>query len=198
MQSTIVFILILVSPLPIFAATDFDSILTLACGPKSNKECEAKVCPNGPTKCPLAVALTNQAIFDFVKTYAQCDGCNTPIFEPGKGIDRCIEYAVTEKQNSWTVSLWVSRNCNFRYGNPSKSRITVREDKGTFKIRNIEPPEPYIVEPSYCRADPDCRCLSGSGVRFIGCSNMLYSPLSWAGEYECELCRCINNRCRKK
>jgi len=41
----------------------------------------------------------------------------------------------------------------------------------------------------------DCRCLSGSGVEFVGCANELYAPLSFAGEYECELCRCRKNRC---
>lgn len=198
MRSIFVLLWIWFAPFRIVAETDFNSILKLACGPKSNNECTAKFCPKGPAKCPIAAALANRAISDFVKTYAQCDGCNTPKFSPDKGIDKCIEYTTTENQNSWTVSLWVSQNCQFRYGNPSKSRITVHEDKDTFKIIDVEPPELYIAEPSYCRADEDCMCLSGSGVPFIGCSNFFHSPLYWSGEYACNLCSCINNRCRKK
>jgi len=46
-----------------------------------------------------------------------------------------------------------------------------------------------------CNDDSDCVCLSGSGVRFIGCSDRESGKKSFAGSYECSNCKCVNNVC---
>jgi hypothetical protein len=151
-------------------------------------------------KCPLVIALSNKAVFDFVKINSECEGCNTQVFAPDKGIGKCIEYKIADDLQSPTVTFWVSENCKFRYGDPTKSSIVVKIDKKTSTIENISPAIAYIKAPSYCSVDSDCNGLSGSGVPLTGCSNFLYAPLNWSGyyAYSSDMCACVETQCKQK
>lgn len=48
-----------------------------------------------------------------------------------------------------------------------------------------------------CRTASDCKCLSGSGVQFVGCGNSSIAATWFAGSYECDKCACQNSRCVK-
>ncbi len=172
-----------------------DAIASLICGSQAN--CLPALCADAE-KCPLKRALSNKAVFDFVKTHAACEGCNTPAFSPDKGIGKCVEYAMTGDDQSWTVSFWVSDQCNFRYADPTQSRISVKVSKETLTIAGITPELAFITDPLYCKNNSDCRCLSGSGVPLIGCSNFLYAPLNWSGYYSGNDCICKAHQCIQK
>ena len=172
-------------------------VIGLVCGSQEHTGCLQRLCGSAES-CPLIVALTSQPVFDFVKTYAACDGCNTPDQPLGEGIGKCIEYAGSESNSGPTITLWVSDNCSFRYGSPSDSRITVQVSAGDLKIQSISPLVEYIQNSDYCQENADCDCLSGSGVPFIGCSNFLYAPLNISGYYPGDQCVCEANRCVKK
>ena len=49
-------------------------VISLVCGPQA--DCLFEICGD-PEKCPLSIALSNKTVFDFVKTYSECEGCNT-------------------------------------------------------------------------------------------------------------------------
>jgi hypothetical protein len=175
-------------------AVERQLIIELVCGPENQADCLASICETAD-KCPLISALTNKAVFDFIKTYSECDGCNTPDFAPGLGIGKCIEYRVLKISSGWTIPFWVSENCSFRYGSPGESRIIVDVNFDDVKIGSISPPVEYIADQSYCQADADCYCFSGSGLPLIGSSNFLYAPLHWSGYYAGGSCRCKSNQC---
>ena len=172
---------------------DKDAIISLICGSEAEESCLSKLCKK-PDECAVITALSNQAIFDFVSTYAECQDCDTPKFSPEHGIGQCVEYQVTENLTEWTVTFWVSENCAFRYGNPSDSRIIVTGDFETFEITNINPAVEYLQDPLYCEVDQDCALLSGSGVSVLGCDNYFYAPLNWSGYYPDENCECTANQ----
>ena len=174
-----------------------NAIISLICGHHTN--CLSKVCANAE-KCPLMIALSNEVIFDFVKTYSECEGCNTPVFSPETGIGKCIEYKILDELQVWTVSFWVSDNCKFRYADPTHARISVKVDKKAFTIVRVIPNIAYIEDPSYCTVHSDCNGLSGSGIPLTGCKNLLYAPLNRSGYYEHSrnICECVANQCKQK
>lgn len=162
-------------------------IMTLVCG--SQPDCLSELCAEtGP--CPLTMALSNPAVFDFVKTYSECKDCNTPQFSPDLGIGRCIEYQTSAEAQGWIVKFWVSDNCSFRYADPTQASIAVTLNAESAAIEQITPAVEYIQDASYCQVDSDCKSLSGSGVAFIGCSNFLYAPLNWSGYTSGSECGC--------
>ena len=172
----------------------YQRIEQMACGAV---DCLAAVCPAG-TPCPLALALADEAVFQFVSEYSPCAGCQTPVLPVGEGIGRCIEYEVVESSDQWTVWFWVSENCAFRYGQPSQARINVVVGRDTGAIETVAPPAATIRDPGYCERDGDCACLSGSGLPLVGCANRFYAPLHWAGSYGCAQCVCRESQCRIK
>ncbi len=174
-----------------------NEITNLICG--SQTDCLSKSCPSAE-KCPLVIALSNKAVFDFVKTYSECDGCSTQVFTPDQGIGKCVEYNLAGDSLSQTVTFWVSEQCKFRYGDPVKSSIIVKIGKATSTIESIYPAVAYIESSSYCILDSDCLGLSGSGVPLKGCVNLLYAPLNWSGYYpnSNDLCVCTENQCKQK
>ena len=163
-------------------------IIELICAGKT--DCIKSICPD-PNKCPLTIALSHPVVFNFIKEYSTCDGCITSQFPPEKGIGKCVEFEVLDSE----VKFWVSENCNFRYGNPSQTRISVRTNSTQSSIQQIIPAVETILDPTYCTKYSDCRCLSGSGVPFIGCSNSFYAPLNPTGFFEGEECGCVEGRC---
>jgi hypothetical protein len=170
-------------------------VISLVCGPQA--DCLFEICGD-PEKCPLSIALSNKTVFDFVKTYSECEGCNTQEFSPDKGIGKCIEYETTDALQSWTIKFWVSENCNFRHSDPTQTSISVTVGTKTSTIESITPDIAYIKDPSFCKVNSDCKCLSGSGVPFIGCSNFLYAPLNGSGYFSGDDCVCHANQCRQK
>jgi hypothetical protein len=169
-------------------------ILELLCDSDSN--CIQEQCPN-LEKCPLIIALSHPVIFDFVAKYAACDGCNTPDFSPDKGIGKCVEYDVQTLAENYEVEFWVSVNCNFRYGYPEQTRINVLLNTEDETIQRLSPQVEFIDNPTYCGQNSDCRCLSGSGVELIGCSNFFHAPLHFAGYYVGEACGCVEGNCSR-
>ncbi len=172
----------------------YPEISLLLCGVPARAACLERI-RRGERIRPLVIALTNRAVFQFADTFAKCEGCNVEALPLEYGIGRCIAYSINELARRWEVNLWVSERCNFRYGAPSQSRISILVSKKTLAIERITPPEPYIRDPLFCEEDGDCRCLSGSGVPFLGCSNTLYAPLYFAGDYPCDRCSCRQGRC---
>jgi hypothetical protein len=172
-------------------------VIGLVCGSQEQASCLKRLC-DSLNSCPLMVALSNQAVFDFVKTYAACDDCNTPDQPLGEGIGKCIEFSGSESNAGSVLTFWVSENCNFRYGSPSQSRITVQVSARDNQIQSISPSVEYIQDPTYCQVNADCDCLSGSGLPFVGCSNFLYAPLNIAGYYPGDQCRCESHQCVQK
>jgi hypothetical protein len=175
-----------------YQPVESQQILALLCD--SDNICIQEQCPDLES-CPLIIALSHPVIFDFVKEYAACDGCNTPDFSPDKGIGKCVEYDVQQIDENREVELWVSANCNFRYGSPEQTRIKVLLNTEDGTIEKITPQLNFIQNPTYCQQDSDCRCLSGSGVELIGCSNLFHAPLNFAGYYEGEACGCVEGNC---
>jgi hypothetical protein len=173
---------------------DRAEVLKLICGATPETQCLDSVCTDLGA-CPLLTALSDGAVFNFMKTYAQCEDCNTPVFAPQLGIGKCIEYQVSESAAGWTVIFWVSENCGFRYGSPSESRVSVEVDAAVRQIKRISPPVEYLNDPLYCQTAANCRDLAGSGVPFVGCSNALYAPLHWSGFGPGERCTCEDQRC---
>jgi hypothetical protein len=173
------------------------TIASLICG--SQTGCLSNICEDA-NKCPLHIALSNQVLFDFVKTYSECDECNTKTFNPAHGIGKCIEYKTTETSRNWTVKIWVSENCAFRHSDPTQTNLSVQINKITLLIEHINPDIAYIEDPSYCSVDSDCYGLSGSGVPLIGCSNIVHAPLNLTGHYEngSGMCECKVNQCKQK
>lgn len=172
-----------------------NDVVSLICGTQRN--CLSTLCADAG-KCPIKLALSNKAIFDFVKTYSECEGCNTQAFTPEKGIGKCIEYATTDDLHSWTVTFWVSDQCDFRYADPTQASISVEVSKETLTTERMTPAIETITDPLYCKNNSDCRCLAGSGVPFIGCSNFLYAPLNWSGHYAATDCICKAHQCIQK
>jgi hypothetical protein len=169
-------------------------VINLLCGSGFQDNCLSQICDQ-VDECPLISALSTRAIYDFVKTYAECQDCNTPEFLPERGIGKCVEYVLTKTMTRWTITFWVSDNCSFHYGNPSNSRINVIVTLETFRIESVTPRVEYLKDPLYCQTNADCFCLSGSGVPFIGCSNNLYAPLNISGYYPGNQCVCKANQC---
>lgn len=203
LQASVPFLIFLVSACgsagtpSIDQPVDRQALIDLVCGAENQSDCISVVCEN-EADCPLFVSLSDRTVFDFVKTYSECEGCNTPEFPPQLGIGKCIEYQVTEISSGWTVRFSVSENCSFRYGSPTESRIMVEINSDAMQIERISPDVEYIQNPAYCRLDADCYCLSGSGVPFLGCSNLLYAPLNWSGYYQGDNCGCLSNQCVEK
>lgn len=177
-----------------YQPVESQQILELLCNSDSN--CIQEQCPN-LEKCPLIIALSHPVIFDFVSKYAACDGCNTPGFSPDKGVGKCVEYNIRQIDENHEVELWVSANCDFRYGHPEETRINVVLDAENRTIQHISPQVEFIQNPTYCQQDNDCRCLSGSGVELIGCSNFFHAPLNLAGYYVGEACGCEEGNCSR-
>jgi hypothetical protein len=169
-------------------------VLELVCPGLDAVSCRKVLCESEAV-CPLIGALGNSDVLAFVRRVALCDGCNLPLFAPGKGLERCAEFAVAENNGTWKVSIWVSPRCSFRYGSCAKVRVEVTLAEDARRILEISPDARYVGDPLYCDTDVDCRCLSGSGVEFVGCANMLHAPLHFAGDYGCELCVCSGNQC---
>lgn len=199
-------LLVMLSGCSIFAGSNGDEIqnsyqpvkiqdiLELLCDSDTN--CIKQQCPDLAT-CPLMIALSHPVIFDFISMASPCEGCNTPTFSPDVGIGKCVEYTVQQRDENHEVELWVSENCNFRYAQPTKTRITVFVNPENGSIKHISPPVEFIDNPTYCQEKSDCRCLSGSGVELIGCSNFFHAPLNFAGYYEGEACGCVDGECIK-
>ncbi|MDX9993079.1 MAG: hypothetical protein RBS68_13655 [Anaerolineales bacterium] len=183
--------------LPVSEPVSVNKIMSLLCGSQTN--CLSTICAS-TEKCPLVTALSNKAVFDFVKTYSECEGCNTPVFTADKGIGKCVEFKIAELLQTQKVTFWVSENCKFRHGSPTQSRIVVKINKKESTIKRIDPAVAYIKDREYCSIDSDCNGLSGSGVPLIGCSNFLYAPLNWSGYYShsSDTCTCAANRCKQK
>lgn len=173
---------------------DIQDILELLCDSDTN--CIAQQCPD-PATCPLMIALSHPVIFDFISSISPCAGCNTPTFSPDVGIGECVEYTVQKLDENHEVELRVSENCKFRYAQPTETRITVLVNTENGTIEHISPPKEFIDNPTYCQEKSDCRCLSGSGVELIGCSNFFHAPLNLAGYYEGEACGCVDGECKK-
>lgn len=173
------------------------AVIDLVCGSEDQADCVSAVCADVQA-CPLLGALSSQAVYSFVQTYSQCQGCNTPELPIQSGIGKCIEYRVLEISTGWVVTFSVSDNCSFRYGSPGESRISVWINADATQIESIQPPVEYINDPSYCQSAEDCYCLSGSGVPFTGCSNKLYAPLNWSEYYAGNECGCISGQCVQK
>ena len=169
-------------------------VIDILCGETPEAKCLDRVCTDHQV-CPLLTALSDEAVFGFVKTYAQCIDCNTPLFSPQEGIGRCIEYQAEETGTGWTVTFWVSENCNFRHSSPTESRVSVEVDADGKRIAGISPSADYLRNPLYCQANADCRDLSGSGVPFVGCANSLHAPLHWSGYGPGERCGCTAGQC---
>lgn len=167
-------------------------ILTLLCD--SNEDCLQYICPISEL-CPLMIALSHPVIFEFIRDYSTCEGCNLPEFDPEKGIGKCVEYEMMNQESVIEVRFWISESCNFRYAYPYQTRITVLVDSQAWEILHITPSVSYIQDANYCDTDSDCRCLFGSGVPFIGCANVFYAPLNWTGYFEGEDCNCVANQC---
>ena len=178
-------------------SVEMQAVIDLVCGTEDQAGCVSRVCAN-EAECPLFAALSDQTVFDFIETYSECDGCNTLEFPPELGIGKCIEYQAAEIPSGWTTTFWVSDNCSFRFGSPSESRIHVEVSSDSLKIERISPEAGYIENPLYCQSDADCVSLSGSGVPFLGCSNLLYAPLNWSGYYAGDNCACVSNLCTEK
>lgn len=169
-------------------------VIEMLCGEMPETQCLDRVCADHQA-CPLLTALSDGAVFNFVETYAQCEGCNTPWFFPQDGIGKCIEYQVEKTDTGWMVTFWVSENCNFRHASPTESRVSVEVDAAVKRIAGISPPAEYLLDPLYCQANADCRDLSGSGVPFVGCANNLHAPLHWSGYGPRERCGCKAGQC---
>jgi hypothetical protein len=178
-------------------SVEMQSVIDLVCGTEDQAGCVPKICAN-EADCPLFAALSDQAVFDFVETYSECDACNTPDFPPDLGIGKCIEYQAAEIPSGWEVTFSVSESCSFRYGSPAESRIIVEISSDPMQIEGMDPPIEYIKDASYCQTAADCYCLSGSGVPLTGCSNLLYAPLNWSGYYRGDDCGCVANQCTEK
>ena len=169
-------------------------VIAMLCGETPETKCLDQVCTDDQA-CPLLTALSDGAVFDFVETYAQCEGCNTPLFFPQDGIGKCIEYQADKTGTGWTVTFWVSKNCNFRHASPTESQLSVEVNAAGKRIAGILPPAEYLRNPLYCQSDTDCRDLSGSGLPFVGCANSLYAPLHWTGYGPGERCGCKAGQC---
>ena len=180
-------------PVPLSSA-EYSRITDLICRTQTRESCLEEICRDSDV-CPLVIALSNQVVFQFIDTFSSCEDCNTETFSVQRGIGKCIEYSISDLDQQWKVEFWVAENCSFQYGSPSKSRVSVLVSKETLAIEQITPPIPYIEDRLFCEEDSDCRCLSGSGVPSLGCSNTLYSPLHFAGDYQCDRCVCRNKQC---
>ena len=172
----------------------YQRITGLVCGTNSGEDCIAKVCQDREA-CPLVISLSNEVVFEFVDAYSRCEDCDTEVLSIGQGINKCVEYEIDNRVGRWVIGFWVSEKCNFRYGAPSRSHISVSVSKNTLQVEAITPSVSYIKDPQYCEKDSDCSCLSGSGLPFVGCRNTLYAPLHFAGDYPCKKCICRQNRC---
>jgi len=150
------------------------SILDLVCRSKNQEVCISMAC-DSPDTCPLFSALSSRPVFDFVKTYSDCQDCDTPEFSADRGIGKCIEYLIFKDSTGWIVTIQVSENCSFRYGTPKESTILIKINPETMNIESISPPVEYLENSLYCQKDQDCYCLSGSGVPIIGCSNYFFA-----------------------
>ena len=148
----------------------------------------------------LEIAGKTKEVQSFLKYYGDCEGCN-PSYSIGKtSLIGCAEYRIDDNsiKDEWTIAYWVSDACSFRYPDkPSLTRILISINKKTGQISSREPELKYIEDRTYCKNDNDCLCLSGSGVPFIGCVNTFHGPTSFAGSYQCDKCKCINNVCKK-
>lgn len=177
-------------------ASKYDEIVASMCGTKTQAQCFVDNCQYNDY-CPLIIAFSDDAIFRFFNTdYVKCERCNTDPFSICEGVGRCVEYRITELPDLWKVDIWISDKCSFRFGeHASNSAIAVLIDKTSNEIQNITPEVEYIDDSYYCQGDDDCRCLSGSGLPFIGCSNILHASLHIAGDFACDSCICRQNRC---
>jgi hypothetical protein len=179
---------------PTLPKSQLQTINELFC-PGANVDCLGQICPTGKP-CPLALALNDPDLFNFIAEYAPCPGCAIDPLPLDQGIQGCVEYQVKSQKGSWLVELWVSERCNFRYASPSQSRIRVTVSRNNGQIQNIQPHVAAIRDAFHCQTNTDCYCLSGSGAPFLGCCNGLYAPLQNAGFESCGKCVCRQERCQ--
>ena len=112
-----------------------------------------------------------------------------------KNLIGCVLYKIEEGNGIWRVSFWVGKVCSFRYGT-SVEDLVVQVSKQGCQVVAFTPKIEYVRDPTYCRTDVDCVCLSGSGMPFIGCRNSFHGPLTMTGSYTCGKCRCVGQRCQ--
>jgi len=154
----------------------------------------------------IEIANKTEEVKEFLKFYGKCDGCVSTYSVGKTTLIGCVEYttifmcdsksAKSDKSScAWQIEYWVSDACSFRYPNGNKTRITIAIDANSGMILAKNPKLEYIKDVRYCQSDDDCVCLSGSGVRFLGCNNFIHGPTHFAGYYKCEKCKCINNSC---
>jgi hypothetical protein len=150
-----------------------------------------------------ARARATDAVRAFLDLYSPCEGC-TIHDEPGDPARiGCVSYRVWLGCASgadagcgdlWIAAYWIGGACSFRLG-MSEQPIEVQVDRRTGQVVATSPPTPYVLTTDYCETRSDCRCLSGSGVPFIGCANSFHASLHLAGSYACERCNCNEHRC---
>ncbi len=149
-------------------------------------------CPSA--RCPLAIALTEPAVYGFVAEHATCDRCEFDDFIPGSGIGKCVEYRVLTGSTAFAVEFWVADRCNSQ--KPSEARLFVEGDFVRGVVDRVDPPPEFIRDPDYCVTDDDCLCLAGSGLFYTGCANRLHAPLlGHGGAFACGMCSCKDHRC---
>jgi len=147
----------------------------------------------------LEITKQTEEVQTFLKYFGTCEGCN-PSYSDGKAaLIGCTEYKVEPGtlEDEWNVEFWVSDACSFRYGGGS-TKIIIAVNKLNGEVSTKIPKLEYIKDAVYCEFDSDCLCRSGSGVPFLGCVNTLHGPVSWAGSYQCDKCKCINNSCAEE
>jgi len=169
--------------------------------------------PNADGSCPgdsgitaeQAVEIAREAdiVSAFLESYGSCEGCSIED-EPGDPPRiGCVNYRARvvcdegDTRCRWLVEFWVGEVCSFRYGE-SQIPMAVEVDCTTSEVLSTSPELPYVTETTYCEADSDCLCLLGSGVPFIGCSNIVHGPHHFAGTYECDTCACVDLACREE
>lgn len=139
----------------------------------------------------------------FLDRYAPCDGC---LFEDPPGAPQrigCVSYRVREScpgdhsecpEMAWVVNYWVGTACPFRY-QPSEIPVSVSIDPATGAVLEVMPEPNHVIKPTYCDRNADCRCLSGSGVPFVGCANWFHASMHATGASACDACSCANHEC---
>jgi hypothetical protein len=140
----------------------------------------------------------------FLDRYAPCEGCSFRE-DPGAPEHRgCVSYRVREScpgdhsecpEFVWVVDYWVGPACPFRY-QPTEFPVSVSVDPVTGSIVAARPSFESVATTDACESDADCRCLSGSGVPFVGCANRFHASMNATGSSACESCVCVARECR--
>ncbi len=164
---------------------------------------EAEAHPVATAAEAEALARQTEAVQAFLARYSPCEGCtirDEPGDPPRTGcvsweVERdCLARDAPGCRDIWRVTYRVARSCSFRYG-PSDQPLMVEIDPASGFVWGTVPGLPFVATPDYCETDADCRCLSGSGVEFLGCANYFHAPTHFAGSYECDMCSCVEHRC---